>query len=70
MIKVLIYEDNKARQEAPELLLENTPNMACAGIFENCANVVAQVQQLQPDVVLMDIDMPQVNGIEGLRLIR
>ena len=70
MIRVLVYEDNKARQEALELLLAHTPDMQCAGIFENCANVVAEINQTKPDVVLMDIAMPLVDGIEGLRLIR
>jgi DNA-binding NarL/FixJ family response regulator len=70
MIKVLVFEDNKGRQEALQLLLDHTPGMECAGIFENCNDVIANVEETQPDVVLMDIDMPGVNGIEGLKLIR
>lgn len=70
MIRVLIYEDNIGRQEALQLLLEHTPDMECVGVFENCAHVVADISETQPDVVLMDIDMPKVNGIEGLKMIR
>ncbi len=70
MISVAIYEDNKGRQEALQMLIENTPDMRCAGVFENCSHVVEDMKQTQPDVVLMDIDMPEVNGIEGLKLIR
>jgi DNA-binding NarL/FixJ family response regulator len=70
MIKVMIYEDNKGRQEALELLLAHTADMECVGIFENCEYVVKNVSETKPDVVLMDIDMPKVNGIEGLKLIR
>lgn len=70
MIRVLIYEDNKGRQEALQLLLEHTPDMECVGVFENCAHVLANLAATKPDVILMDIDMPEVNGIEGLRLIR
>lgn len=69
-IRVLVYDDNKGRQDALRLLIDNTQDMTCVGTFENCSNVVEQVEETQPDVVLMDIDMPTVNGIEGLKLIR
>lgn len=70
MIKVLVYDDNVGRQEGLELLINQTKDMKCVGTFENCSNVVNEVKTLSPDVVLMDIDMPEVNGIDGLRLIR
>jgi DNA-binding NarL/FixJ family response regulator len=70
MIKVLIYEDNKGRQEALQLLLQHTSDMECVGVYENCEHVVEDIETTKPDVVLMDIDMPKVNGIEGLKLIR
>lgn len=70
MIKVLVYDDNAGRQEGLELLINQTKDMTCVGTFEDCSNVVNQVDTLKPDVVLMDIDMPHVNGIDGLRLIR
>ncbi|MEP7167965.1 MAG: response regulator transcription factor [Bacteroidota bacterium] len=70
MIRVIVYDDNRGRQEGLELYINETKDMRCVGTFENCSNVVEQVIELKPDVVLMDIDMPQVNGIEGLKLIR
>ena len=70
MIKVLVYDDNAGRQEGLELLINQTKDMVCVATFENCSNVVHEVEIFKPDVVLMDIDMPEVNGIEGLRLIR
>jgi len=69
-IRVLVYDDNKARQAALKLLIDNTTNMSCVGTFNNCVNVVEQVEEARPDVVLMDIDMPIADGIEGLKLIR
>ena len=65
-----MYEDNIGRQEALQLLLENNEDLQVLGIFENCTNVISEVKELKPDLVLMDIDMPLVNGIEGARLIR
>jgi len=70
MIKVLVYDDNKGRLEGLRLLINQSNDMTCIGTYENCSHVVEQVKELKPDVVLMDIDMPLVNGIAGLKLIR
>lgn len=70
MIKVLVYDDNKGRREGLELLINESQDMSCIATFENCSHVVEQIVEYKPDVVLMDIDMPLVNGIEGLKLIR
>ena len=70
MIKVAVFDDNKARRELLELLLNSVGGMECTGAFEDCRNVLKNIMQNVPDVVLMDIDMPHVNGIEGLQLIK
>ncbi len=70
MKKIVIFEDNTGRQEALKLLLENHDELQLVGVFENCVNVVEEIKTLNPDLVLMDIDMPEVNGIEGAKLIR
>lgn len=69
-IKVLVYDDNEDRRESLSALLLLTEEMCCVGSFPDCTLVKEQVEQLQPQVVLMDIDMPHVNGIEGLQIIR
>jgi len=69
-IRILVYEDNDDLRDSLAALLKGTPGFELAGAFTNCSEVEEQVSSLIPDVVLMDIDMPIVNGIEGLKIIR
>ncbi len=68
-IEVTIFEDNAPRREGVKLLLNMTQDFVCAGAFENCNNVIENIVQTNPDVVLMDIEMPGINGIEAVRMI-
>jgi len=68
--EILIYDDNKAMREVLEQLIERTSGYKLAGAFPDCMSVEAQVKKLQPDVILMDIDMPGINGIQAVQLIR
>lgn len=69
-IKVVVFDDNNTRRDGLKLLIELSGNMECVGAFNDCRDVIKKVEVTQPDVVLMDIDMPNVNGIEGLKILR
>ena len=69
-IKVAIFEDNKPRRELLQMLLETSDGFECTGAWEHCGQVIKNIVTNMPDVILMDIDMPGVNGIEGMRLVK
>lgn len=70
MIKVLIYEDNPQLREGLTMLINGSDGFEVVAAYKNCDEVEGQVQAWTPDVILMDIDMPGTNGIEGLKRLR
>lgn len=70
MIKLAIVEDNTALRQSLEQLFNRTPDMKCVASLNNLLNVVSEFQKSQPDIVLMDIGLPAINGIEGVRTVR
>jgi DNA-binding NarL/FixJ family response regulator len=69
-IRVVIFEDNRNLRESLFNLLETSEEFTCTGAFAHCERVVENIEETQPDVILMDIELPLVNGIEAVRLIR
>ena len=70
MIKLLIYEDNPQLREGLTMLINGSDGFEVLASFKNCNNVLEEIKIYKPDVILMDIDMPGTNGIEGLKQIR
>lgn len=70
MLRVLIFDDNKNVRESIAMLLSTTDNMQLVAAYENCQNLIDDIVEARPDVVLMDIDMPFVSGIEAVKLLR
>lgn len=68
--RIAIFDDNKSRRDSLRTLISMIHDMECVGEFKDCRNVQENIRICQPDLVLMDIDMPYVDGIEGVKLIR
>ena len=69
-ISVCIVEDHKRLREGLVQLIENSEGFTVCGSFPNANNIVKNIRDVLPDIVLLDIQMPGVNGIEALGLIR
>lgn len=69
-IRVFIYDDNLARRDSLKALIDLSPEMAFCGEASDCSNAIEDMEISFPDVVLMDINMPKVDGIEGLKKIK
>lgn len=68
--KVIIYEDNQVFRDSLVRLIDANSSYTIVGAFPNCANIEDEIALLNPRVVLMDIQMPGVNGLKGLEIIR
>ena len=69
-IVVLLYEDIAFLREGLYQLINGTPGMKCAAAFDNPSKVKDQIYLFRPDVILMDIEMPEMTGIEAVKIVR
>jgi two-component system chemotaxis response regulator CheB len=69
MIRVLVAEDSAVTREYLVHLLEQDPTLRVVGTARDGMDAVEQAEQLRPDIILMDVYMPRLNGFEATRLI-
>lgn len=63
MIKIFLVDDQRLILEGIKAILKNEPNIEIVGSAQNGQSAIVQVLKLEPDIVLIDIEMPKMNGI-------
>lgn len=66
-IRIIIVEGEEERRKLIVSILQEYPDIACIGDFADAESFRARMSDLQPDVVLMDMDLPKQSGIECVR---
>src|SRR5689334_20061095 len=69
-IKVAIIEDHQKFRECLEFLLNNTAGYRCIASFRSMEEALAKINLNLPDVALVDIGLPGMSGVEGVRILK
>lgn len=70
LITIAIVEDNASIRELLESTIAMEDGYLCAGVFKNGEDALKGIPELQPDVVLMDIGLPGINGIDCVKQLK
>jgi len=70
MIHVVIIEDIKEIREGLQMLIDSSDGFTCRKTFANAEQAIEELPSLYPDVALMDIHLPGINGIEAVRRLK
>ena len=68
--RVFVYDDNEARRDSLRILTEMVDHLQFVGSAANCLNVEDDMRAALPHIVLMDINMPEADGMVGLKKIK
>ncbi|MFT3979787.1 MAG: response regulator transcription factor [Ferruginibacter sp.] len=70
MIRIAVYDDSLARRESLQAFMQLSAEYEFVGSFENCNTILQDIAGTHPDLILMDIEMPLLDGISGVRLVK
>ncbi|NLL27395.1 MAG: response regulator transcription factor [Bacteroidales bacterium] len=69
-MNVAIYEDNAELRESLTYLIKGSNNLKFVGAYPDCRNIIENCMQTKPDVILMDIEMPFISGIQATEIVK
>lgn len=69
IIRIAIFEDNEDYRKGIASIIDSSPPFCVVGSFSNCQKLKSRVADCKPDIILMDISMPRISGIEAVKLI-
>jgi DNA-binding NarL/FixJ family response regulator len=69
-IRIAVFDDSEDQRLSFKYLIGMQSDMSLVGIFENAVNAIETLRRCKPDIILMDIEMPGISGIEAVRQIK
>src|SRR5258708_30764986 len=69
-VRVLLVEDHKVMREGLRMVVNREPNMEVVGEADNGFAAITLTQELRPDVVVMDVSMPELNGLKATEMLK
>ncbi len=70
MLKVVVVEDNDSIREGLKILIDGTEGYSCIDTFSDCETMLKKIVKLNPDVLLMDLGLPGIGGVEGIKKVK
>lgn len=70
MLKVVVVEDNDSIREGLKILIDGTEGYSCIDTFSDCESMLKKIVKLKPDVLLMDLGLPGIGGVEGIKKVK
>ena len=70
MKRIVLIEDYELVRNTYKEMINSTENFEVVGDFESCEIAIPKLEELQPDILFMDINLPGMNGIEGIKIIK